>query len=248
MAEDSATQEIIDCATAFGFRTNRGADISLPALLAEMSKHKVKRACTISTTGIFLDFELGNEQTLAACRENAALIPMVTVDPRRYAGCEEAVQKSAAEGCKLFALFPDTQRWMADSPGASSLASAVAAAGGVLSIEASTPGGPTRVLRAAGDAGLSIILTGVDHVNMGEAVSVAKAHGRIHFCTWSLSSVGTLETIAEQVGVERLVFGSGSAVNYFSSAYLRVNYGGFGADEKHAIFSANMRRILGEGA
>lgn len=245
MAEETATWEIVDAATVFGFRTGRGADVSLSVLLGEMRKHNVKRACTISTLGILVDFELGNRETFSACRENAALMPMATVDPRRHVGCVEGVEKAAAQGCGVFALFPDTQGWPADSQSGCALARAICATGAALAIEASRPGGPSAVMRAVGDVDARVLLTGVNHVNLGEALRVAKAHAGIHFCTWSLPSVGSLETIAEQVGVERIIFGSRMPLNYFSSAYLRVRYGCFTEEEKQAIFSRNISRFLG---
>jgi len=248
MTEAVATEEIIDGQTMFGFRPGRGADISLAALLGEMSKHNVKQACTISAVGIFLDFDLGNQQTLAACRESPALIPMATADPRRHVGCMESVDKAAAEGCRVFALFPETQGWSMDSEAACVLAKAVCGAGLAVAIEASCSGGPSRVLRALGDSDARVLLIGVNYLNLGEALQVAKAHPGMHFCTCSLASVGSLEIIAEHAGVERLIFGSGSPANYFSSPYLRVKYGDFTVEQKQAILSGNIRRFLGQVA
>ena len=234
--------EIADAFTLFGFWTSRGVDISLNALLTVLQKHGVKTAATITTTGIFSDFALGNQRTIAACKENPALIPIATLDPRRHLGCEQALQQAIQQGCWLFGLFPETQGWLADRHSLGSLVRGVLDAGAVLMVEAAQQGAPGRVAQASADAAgpeKQVILLGVNYRNLGEALSVMKECPWIGLCTHSLTSVGAIEVACEQVGPNRLFFGSRVPLNYFSSAYLRVRYSGLSKADMRAVLCDN---------
>ena len=241
--QEKGSQEVADAFTLFGFWTSRGVDISLETLLTTLRKHKVATAATLTTVGIFSDFVLGNQQTLAACQQHPHLIPIATVDPRRHLGWEQAVQQAIEKGCWLFALFPETQGWWEDEHSLCVLVRAILDAGAVLMLEAGQQGGPTRAAAAAGgahDPEKRVILTGVNYRNLGEALSVMKQCPGIGLCTGSLTAVGAIETACEQVGASRLFFGSHSPLKYFSSPYLRVRYSGLSERDKRAVLADNL--------
>jgi len=92
---------MIDSDTIFGFWPRWRADVSLEALLKVMEEHGVDRFLSLSTTGIFYDYEEGNEETLRAAERNPGLVPVATVDPRKYSGGKGLVRKLSEEGFKV---------------------------------------------------------------------------------------------------------------------------------------------------
>ena len=92
---------IIDAHTLFGFWPLRRADLSPETLVRTLRGHGLERALTLSTHGIFADFVGGNDETMELCaRAQGLLVPVGTVDPRRFMGTVEEIKRRREQGAR----------------------------------------------------------------------------------------------------------------------------------------------------
>jgi len=241
------SQQIGDANTLFGFWTSRQADLSLSVLREVLDRHNITFACTMSTVGIFYDFVQGNREVLEASAADSRLLPVGTVDPRRCLGGADEVAGARERGLRMFSLFPETQGWQPQIPQFRELAEQVAEERLPLMIECGAAGTATQVLHALDDLDLPVILSGVRHSNLAEVIAVMRRREKTYLETHALASTGSLEAVAEQVGADRLLFGSRSPLCCFSSAYLRLKYAGLEPDEIAAATGGNLAALLEAG-
>jgi len=239
------TQQIIDANTCFGFWPLQRTDLSLSALTQVIDQHKVGLACTLSTVGIFYDAAEGNRRTLEACAQNNRLLPVGTVDPRHHAGAVTEIAGARERGLRLFRLFPETQGWAPRIACFRGLAEAISKEGLPLMVECAALGSATDILQATAGLDLPVILSGVRHTNLAEAMTVMTQRPHTYLETHALASAGSLEIAAVEIGPERLIFGSRSPLHYFSSAYLRLKYAGLEGDALAAASGGNLAGLLG---
>ena len=105
---------IFDVNTFFGLDRRAPTDWSLEALQRLLDRHEVSRALTYSLRGVAFDFVEGNNESVAAAARDERLVPVATVDPRRYVDCVEEVHRCLSEGLRVFRFFPDLQGWPLD--------------------------------------------------------------------------------------------------------------------------------------
>lgn len=103
--------EIIDVNTIFGFFPREKVDISFKKLLEIMKKYNIRSCFSLSAEGIFYDFEEGNRETLETCKQHPEIIPVATIDLRKYFGKKNIIKNLTNEGFKALRLFPDFQGW-----------------------------------------------------------------------------------------------------------------------------------------
>jgi predicted TIM-barrel fold metal-dependent hydrolase len=233
-----------DVYTLFGLWASRPVDISLEALSGIMNKHGVMRAATLSTTGIFADSRRGNDITWQAAAENLRLLPMGTVDPRGGVTAVEEMAERAEQGFRIFGLFPATQVWSLEHIGFVEILKVAAQANALVMIEAGRQGWPTQIARTAESCGARVILSGITYRTLGEALMVMKTAPLVHMESHLLTSSDGIEQVVERCGPERLLFGSGAPLKYFSSAYLRARFAQVSAGDRSAILGGNFARLL----
>ena len=235
---------IRDVNTFFGFWASRPIDISLATLSGILDKHKVARAATLSTVGIFMDCRRGNDLTWQAAQDDPRLLPTGTIDPRGGLRCMEELAERAEQGFRLFALFPETQEWSLEHACCAEALRAAGEAGFPVMIEAAQSGAPTIIARLAEQSGARVILSHIGYRNLGEALMVMKNNPNVLLETHMLTSVDGIERMVDEVGSERLLFGSGAPLKYFSSAYLRLRFADLPAGERAAVLAGNFERLL----
>ena len=237
---------IKDVNTVFGFWTSRAVDVSLDVLCGIWDKHSISRAAALSTIGIFVDSRRGNDATWQAAEENPRLLPVGTMDPRGGSKCIEEMAERAEQGFRLFALFPETQRWALEHACFSEALRIAEQTGVLMMVEASREGSPTIIGRIAERCKARVILRGVGYRNLGEALMVMKSIPDIFMESHQLASADGIELVVDELGSDRLLFGSGAPLKYFSSAYLRLRFADLAADDRAAIMGGNFARLLEE--
>ncbi|HUT73877.1 MAG TPA: amidohydrolase family protein [Armatimonadota bacterium] len=235
---------IRDINTVFGFWTSRPVDVSLETLCGILDKHKVTRAATLSTVGVFVDSRRGNDRTWQAAQEHPQLLPVATFDPRGGIGCLGEMAERAEQGFRIFALFPETQGWSLDHACCAEVLRLAGETGIPVMAEAASPGAPTRIGRLAEQYGVRVILSQVSLRNLGETMMVMKSTPNVFVETHILASSDGIELVVDEIGSDRLLFGSGAPLQYFSSAYLRLRFADLTASDKAAVLGANFARLL----
>ncbi|HOR01619.1 MAG TPA: amidohydrolase family protein [Anaerolineae bacterium] len=234
--------EIIDLDAVAGSWPQRRADISVGRLLSMMDRHGVGRACTVSARGILYDDAEGNAETLAWCRDNPRLIPVGTIDLRKFAGYRAEIARLNAAGVRLWRLFPEHQGWTFELATFRRVLSALEDAGAVLFVS----GQPSAVARAVAGARLPVIL-GVHFYQMADLLATLEEGAGLCISTRLLHGPGVLGRLVQAMGHERIVFGSGAPLASLGSALGCIAAARLPAEQRAAILGGNLRRLLGVG-
>jgi len=238
------SHEIVDSNTFFGAFPRRKLDISKEKLFATMRGHGVRCALTLSTKGIFYDYVQGNAETLKECASEVTLMPVATIDPRKYCG-EEGEVESIGKGFSLFRLFPDLQSWPLEYAPFLKFLQELNYVRRPLMIAANACGMATRIAQLAKGLDIPVILTSIGYWTLSEVILLMRENRNISVETHLLDSPDAIEVLVREVGASRLIFGSGSPFTYFSTAFLPVEHASISEDEKELILGGNIRRILG---
>lgn len=235
-------EAILDLDTIAGSWPLRPADISVPRLLAALDRHGVAGSCVLSARGIFYDDRDGNSETLAWCAAEPRLVPAGTIDLRRFVGYRDEIKRLTSAGVRLWRLFPEHQAWTFDMAPFRRVLAALEDAGAVLFVS----GQPSAVARAVAGARLPVVL-GVHFYQMADLLAVLEEGAGFHVCTRLLHGPDALETLAAEMGPERLVFGSGAPLAAPGAALKRITASSLGPDAQRMILGGNLRRLLGRG-
>ncbi len=237
---------IFDAVTSFGSYPGKQVDYSLDTLLEILRDNGVDRALSLSLKGVYYDFEEGNDETLAASQEHEAIIPVATIDPRRHIGCMEEVARRVEQGFRVFRFFPADQGWPVDFLPFRNLLRELAKHDVRLIFPASGNGAVTALfdVLAAHAPGAPALLTGVSYANLAELIAALKASDRLYADVHMLNSPNALELIAEEAGIERIVFGSGSPAREFLTALNVVTASTLSEADKQRILSENAEAFL----
>ncbi|MCC7492260.1 MAG: amidohydrolase family protein [Fimbriimonadaceae bacterium] len=239
---------IIDCHTMFGFWPQRRADISPETLVNLVREHQVSTALTMSTTGIFADFNRGNEETVAICRKaGRLLLPIGTIDPRRFVGTIEEIDRLADAGVRIWRLFPEIQGWDLASRPVGPILQRLGERRCTLLISASRSGEPTRIADRTAEFRLPTVLLGVTNLQLGELVAVLPTAPHLLLETRRLADPAVVRALGQRFGFDKLVFGSASPLQYLSSALLPLQKAGLSAADLEQVLGGNMHRRLGGG-
>lgn len=234
---------LIDAFTVFGTWPGLHQSHPVDDLLSGVQRFKLDRACALSSTGIFLDAATGNDDTLAACKQNPRLIPIGTADPR--VGGLEQVNRCKEQGFRLVALFPTMQGWTITGIQAKALLRRIAELELPVLIEAGHDGDATRILDAVGELTMPLLLLDVGLPTLAEATAVLQARPNTYLTTRLLTGGDTIEMLAGQVGADRLIFASRYPMSCYSSAFLTAQYAALKDDERQAIMGNNLMKLFG---
>jgi len=233
-----------DANTFFGALTHKNIDYSLEALLKALKDAGIERALTYSLRGVTYDYSEGNDETLDASRKYPQLIPVATIDPRRYIGCVEEVDKRADQGFKIVRFFPELQGWSVEG----ALFEKILARMGERNLAAMFSMGPSgnasRLMRMARPYGVPIILADVSYGGLSEAVAVARSYDRTYIESNKLNTPDAVEFIASEVGPERILFGSRSPECYPSAAEDVISWARVPSSVREKIKGANLASLL----
>lgn len=237
--------EIIDTNTVFGPWSIVRADMSVDRLITALKNHGVSKALTISTIGALHSHGDGNAETLRVCNEQDMLIPVATIDPRGYFGPAGMLGKIAEQGFKMFRFFPELQDWEPSHAAFIDILAELDAVGLPVMVQSYKTGYPSALSSSLYGCKNPFILEGISFENMAEAVSVMKRHENVMVDTHELRVPGALRFLVDQIGADRVVFGSGCLRSSLAAALAYVMDAEIGDENKAKIFSGNMKHLLG---
>ena len=237
-------EEIIDVNTLFGPLPAAASDLSVAELSDLMRRHDVGHCCALSTIGLLLDHHSGNSATRAACGENSALAPVATVNPLAFfAG--DSVSRLHSDGFKMLRLFPGVQGWEVDFEPCCAIFRALEGEKMTVMVDLDRPGQATRLVRSVGNYPGSILLAGVDHTMLSEVVAIMRANPHVFLETSNLLATGAIKLAVDQLGDDRLVYGSGAPARPMASVLGVIRHSGLTAESKARILAGNARKLLG---
>lgn len=241
---NSVQFEKIDANTTFGFWARRKIDASPSKLLERMDRSGVKKALTCSLMGFLYDFKQGNLTTKKICSEYSnRLIPVGTINPQRYFGCEEEIDRIIADCFKIVRFFPTEQEWNIGQRHFTKLLEKLSQTD--LTIMIPSTEGITAIGDVFGGIKNNVIIETVRvYPHLAELIVTMQENPNLYAETHLVGSMDFIEVLTGEVGADRLVFGSGAPIYCFSSATLAIANSAISDDSKKAVFSGNISRIL----
>lgn len=238
-------EPITDIFALFGPIPPHSAEPGTEALKAAHERQGVVGAAVLSTRGIYHSAAAGNRETLAKCAESGGrFLPLGVLDPRVPAA------HTLLNGARGVALFPATQNWpVAYAPLEESLQQ-LKDSRIPLFFEATRPGDATalRALLRATGFGAPVVLFGVPAAGLAEAFALASGDARYLLCTDRLRGVGELALAVENLGPDRVLFGSGAiARGSLGAAIATARAAGLDPAHLTQVFSGNARKLLAAG-
>jgi predicted TIM-barrel fold metal-dependent hydrolase len=236
--------EVIDCNTVFGPSPTPAMDLSLDKLVQAIRNHGIARACTLSTVGVCHNYAEGNAATIAACSGNPELIPIATIDPRGFFKASDTPEKLLGQGFKMFRVFPDEQNWPINYAPFPVILDSVEATGAPVMVGVSRQGDASALLGLAKGRRNVFILTNVAYEGVAEAAFVMRQSENIFLETHSLVAPSAMALMVNEVGSERLLFGSGCPGASLAGALKKIQLSELPVPVKTAILSGNIKKLL----
>lgn len=182
--------------------------------------------------------------TLDAIGPTDRLVPIATINPKNYFGGPSDIAAIKSRGFKIFKFYPADQGWNIDSVSFGAILDQLAPLNVPIMIDAGRPGDPTAAGLMVSSYPAPVILCSVSLGILSEALCVMGEHPNIMIETHELHAPGALELIANRVGADRIVFGSGAPTRSIASSLYYITSAGLSDDAKTAILGGNIARVL----
>lgn len=242
--------EVFDANVLFGLWPRWRLDATPETVARLAARYGIARQLVCSMRGIFHDFVESNDETLRVCRDHEHWVPSAALNPVQLLDALSEVDRMVRRGVRVFRFFPEFQGWdyrlrpfrrvLAHLAEVGAIAMTTARVGphlhsGVISELA-------EVLEATG---VRCILTGVYYGNFAEALDIARSVPNLYIETHLFNGPDSFEIAAEQLGADRLLYGSYSPVHYIGSSLLPFVHSNLDSAARAAIASGNLVRLLG---
>jgi len=235
---------MIDANTVFGFWPRRKVDISMERLLAMAHEYKVEQMLALSMKGVLYNDDDGNRETLRCAKRHREIIPVATIDPRKYLKKTDKILELKDQGFKMLRLFPDLQGWPIEYLPFYTILEELEEAGMPLMISLSARGDATRIVKITKGSAFPIIMTNIWYGLYSEIISAARASNNIYAETHCFDSPDAYEVLADAIGASRIIFGSMMPLYYFHASYLLLKNAGISKKQKKLIDSGNIKRLI----
>ena len=211
-----------------------GAPAGVRALLAA---NGIRAGAVANLRSALFDAPTGNDEIAALAGGDA--VPVGAVDLRDPLGAEREIARLAERGFRAVRLFPDEQRVEPDFPSMRHIARRAYDAGLVIL----TGGDVRRFWRPL--RGTTAVFLDTHFYHLGDFVVAARDEPGFYTSTRLLNSPDALETVAEHVGAERLLYGSRTPFYEAAVPRLRLARSGLDAAAVAAVAGGTARRLLG---
>lgn len=196
-------------------------------------RERVRRAAVASLRAALFDLRSGNDEVVASPK----VLPVCTVDLRDPIGSVREMERLA--GAKAVRLFPEEQGVEAGFPAVRHVVRSAIELGMVVL----TGGDVRRFWRPM--AGATVVFLDTHFYHLGDFLVVAKDEPGFHTSTRLLNSPDALETVAAEIGADRLLYGSRTPYYEPIVPLLRLATSELRPDEIKAVAGGNARRLLG---
>ncbi len=241
-------EAVLDCNCLFGHWPRGELDASLATVLGLLGAAGIGGVVVGSLRAALSDSAAGNQEAMAACAGRPGLEPCAGLSLRRAMDHEGEVEAVWGAGCRLLRVFREYEGWPVDYAPFARTVRAAAGRGLPVMVAALAPGDITAMGRALAESAGALVVTGVNisHTPLvAEAIAVGRDAPQMYFETSRVENEETMELLAGELGVGRLVFGTGLPFQYPSSALAVLRECGLSREEKTAVLGGNARRLMG---
>ncbi|MEV4747293.1 amidohydrolase family protein [Streptosporangium sp. NPDC049248] len=213
-----------------------------------LARHDITAGAVASLRAALFDMASGNDETLASATGGtalpaaggAAVVPVGALDLRDPLGAVREMERLAALGVRAVRLFPDEQGVEAGFPSVRHVAVRAAALG----LTVLTGGDVRRFWQPFTGLGLRVVFLDTHFYHLGDFLVAAAGEPGFHTSTRLLNSPDALETVAGEIGADRLLFGSRTPYYEPLVPLLRLATGDLKPDEVALVAGGNARRLL----
>lgn len=168
---------------------------------------------------------------------------MGTVNPSRWIGCLDEATWLVDQGVRLFRFFPQHQEWtISQAPFRRLVEKVLAPTGVAMMIPAGV--GFTAIGELAAEIPNPVIVESFKYAALAEAAVVMQETPNVYVETHMINSPNWVELLKNEVGVDRIVFGSNAPLSYVSAATAQVVFAAVSPRDKALILGENLRPIL----
>ncbi|MEV1240870.1 amidohydrolase family protein [Nonomuraea sp. NPDC050022] len=171
----------------------------------------------------------------------AAFVPVGVVDLRDPVGAGHEMDRLAAAGVRAVRLFPDEQGVEPGFPSVRHVARRAAR----LDMTVLTGGDVRRFWQPFAGLEARVVFLDTHFYHLGDFLVAAADEPGFHTSTRLLNSPDALETVAAELGADRLLYGSRTPHYEPVVPLLRLATSGLKPDEVAAVAGGNARRLLG---
>lgn len=219
-------------------------DMTVERLIREMDAYRITAGVAVSTTGVFHDHTIGNAAVLEAAKGSNRIMPAATVNPKHYFGTAADLAAVRQQGFRLFRFFPAQQGWTVDSPALGEILKQLAPLKSAIMVDTSQPGDAGKIARGVSSYPAPVILSGISLDTLSEALAVMSELPNVLIETHALRVPDALCLIAERVGADRMIFGSGAPRSSAASSLQYVYSSALSDEDKQKVLGGNIKRIL----
>lgn len=238
--------EIIDCNTVFGPWPAARAEMPVERLEKALDSNEVTRAFALSTIGILHNHGDGNAETIKQCVGKEKILLTATIDPRGYFGNSALLGRLKEQGFKMVRFFPEIQEWDLDNIVFGDILEENESVELPFMVQAGGTGTPTRLARNLSNKSTKILLEGVSFEDMAESISILRKYDNLLIETSRMRVPGALRFLVDQIGADRVVFGSYCLRNSQGASLSYITDSELSDENKAKILGINIKRLLGE--
>ncbi len=235
---------MLDTNCVFGRWPGDARDASLERLLADLAAAGFERALTLSLRGVFDDPEAGNAETLKACADHPVLEPVATLNPRRFSAAGNIPGRLAEQGFVMLRLFPQHQGWSTESLVFERVLRECAEAGLPVAYPVVKASDTASRLARTVPRGVRLILAEVYYNALTECAEVMRRREDFLLELGHTCSPGAIEFLCGEFGADRLVLGTGQAVESARGALEELRRAEISDEERAAVLGGTAARLL----
>ena len=237
--------EWIDGNTFFGAWPHRKLDVSAEELVRLLREAGTSRALTLSLAAPKLEATEGNERTRQVCAKHRELIPFAAVDPRKYTG-EGPVKRARELGCAAIRITNGINGFPLNISPVEQIMKECAANDLTVFVDITDWGSATVCERLAEETGVRIVMLAVRYAILSESIVSMKRSKRLYLEISKLNTPDAIRASCDEVGPERILFGSGAPFNYAANARAVAEHNNLTVQELDWVSSRTVLSLLSE--
>ncbi|ASO20969.1 Amidohydrolase [Actinoalloteichus hoggarensis] len=232
---------LFDCDLLLGRHPGSATESDAASLAARLAGLGATGGLVCSLRAAILGLRAGNDEALAAAREQPGLIAAGVLDLRDpYASLAE-IERLAVLGVRAFRLLPDAQHVPSTAPGLRRIARELAERGLVALVEGDLRvGWQPFVGRDA-----QVVFLDAHAYHLGDLRLLCADEPGFHACVRQLVGPDSLERLAATVGADRLLFGTATPTFDAEPVALRLRRSGLSQAEAELVGAGNAARLFG---